>query len=81
MIQTAAAGDVIIIPAGVSHKNMGQSADFRVAGAYPGGQQWNMKYGKQGERPQVDNQIHQVALPTTDPIFGKHGPLMQIWKK
>ena len=28
-------GDVVIIPAGVAHKNEGASADFRVVGAYP----------------------------------------------
>ncbi len=79
VIQTADVGDVIIIPAGVSHKNIEQSANFRVVGAYPRGQQWNMKYGREGERPRVDEQIRQVALPHTDPVFGKNGPLSIIW--
>jgi uncharacterized protein YjlB len=54
IVQTATAGDVIIIPAGVSHKNVKQSENFKVVGAHPEGQPWNMKYGRQGERPQVD---------------------------
>jgi uncharacterized protein YjlB len=77
--QTATAGDVIIIPAGVSHKNMRQSGHFRVVGAYPKNQTWNMKYGRKGERPQVDREIQQVALPEKDPVYGIIGPLMKIW--
>lgn len=81
IVQTAIKGDVIIIPAGVSHKNMKQSDDFRVVGAYPEGQPWNMKYGLQEERPQVDEEIQQVALPQTDPVYGIDGPLMKNWMK
>ncbi len=77
---TARAGDVLVIPAGVSHKNLGQSADFRVVGAYPRGQSWDMMYGKPGERPQADDAIRNVPLPAADPVFGKTGPLMRLWK-
>ena len=78
-IVTAEAGDVIIIPAGVSHKNIDQSANFRCAGAYPKGQSPDMKYGKRGERPKADEHIKKVSLPKTDPVFGEEGPLVQLW--
>ena len=81
IIQTAVAGDVIIIPAGVSHKNMKQSAGFRVVGAYPEGQPLNMRYGRPEERPQVDEEIKQVVMPQSDPVHGPDGPLMKIWVK
>jgi uncharacterized protein YjlB len=81
IVQTATVGDVIIIPAGVSHKNMKQSADFRVVGAYPEGQPLNMRYGRPEERPQVDEEIKQVAMPQSDPVHGPDGPLMKIWIK
>ena len=77
---TAKAGDVLIIPAGVSHKNLDQSPDFRVVGAYPKGQMWDMNYGKPGERPEADENIKNVPLPETDPVFGKTGPLIRLWK-
>jgi len=76
---TAQAGDVIIIPAGVAHKNLDQSPDFSVVGAYPRGQSCDMMYGKAGERPGADDAIRNVSLPTADPVFGKTGPLMKLW--
>ena len=76
---TAQAGDVIIIPAGVSHKNLDQSPDFRCVGAYPAGQSPDMQYGESGERPRTDQNIRSVSLPKSDPVFGKNGPLLEIW--
>jgi uncharacterized protein YjlB len=78
-VVNARAGDVIIVPAGVSHKNMDQSPDFRVVGAYPRGQMWDMNYGKAAERPKADENIKNVPLPATDPVFGKAGLLMRQW--
>jgi uncharacterized protein YjlB len=72
-------GDVIIIPAGVGHKNLGNSSDFRVVGAYPPGPGWDMNTGNPDERPQADENIARVPLPPTDPIFGSTGPLVEHW--
>jgi uncharacterized protein YjlB len=76
---SAEAGDIIIIPAGVSHNNLDQSYDFRCVGAYPAGQSPDMQYGKPGERPRTDHNIRSVPLPETAPVFGKSGPLLKIW--
>lgn len=76
---TAHAGDVIVIPAGVAHKNLDQSQGFRVVGAYPRGQNWDMNYGKPGERPGADERIKKVPLPETDPVHGKKGPVIELW--
>jgi uncharacterized protein YjlB len=75
------AGDGVVIPAGVSHKNLGASRDFQAVGAYPKGQSWDMQYGKPGERPAADERIGRVALPTVDPVIGELGPLMSLWLK
>src|SRR4051794_8945965 len=74
-----AVGDVVVIPAGVAHKNLGASEDFRVIGAYPPGQEPDMCYGKPGERPQADEHIRRVPKPKSDPVFGPSGPLMERW--
>lgn len=79
-IETIQAGDVIVIPAGVGHKNVGQSSDFNVIGAYPPRQNVDMNYGKPGERPRVDENIARLALPRTDPVFGQTGPLLEHWQ-
>ena len=75
----AGAGDAIIIPAGVAHKNLDQSADFRVIGGYPQGQLWDINFGKAGERPLADEKINNVPLPLKDPVFGTSGPIKTLW--
>lgn len=76
---TLEVGDVVIIPAGVAHKNIEQSHDFMVVGAYPLGQIPDMNFGKPGERPEVDKNIQKTALPENDPAYGKTGPLTKLW--
>lgn len=73
-----AAGDIIIIPAGVGHKNL-KSENFKIVGAYPDGREYDMNYGKEGERPAADNNISKIPIPDTDPFFGKKG-VPDIWE-
>jgi uncharacterized protein YjlB len=79
-IVTLRTGQVVILPAGVAHKNVEQSADFQVVGAYPIGQIPDMKYGKSGDRPLADKNIASVPLPLRDPVFGEEGPLIKEWQ-
>ena len=80
VIADVSSGDVVVIPAGVGHKNLGASAGFRVIGAYPRGQTWDMCYGKPGERPRADENIARVPVPIADPVFGGEGPLLTHWR-
>lgn len=73
-------GDVLIIPAGVAHMNLGKEKDVICVGGYPDGKDYDMNYGKKGERPGTDENIGAVPLPQTDPLFGKKGALLKIWK-
>jgi uncharacterized protein YjlB len=75
---TVHAGDAIVIPAGVGHKNLGSSKDFGVVGAYPEGRQWDLLTGQPGERPKADQNIAALPIPDTDPVFGPDGPLRKL---
>lgn len=74
------AGDVAILPAGTGHQCLAASEDFCVIGAYPPGTPMEIT------RPTPDNHakalktIPQVALPPADPVTGKHGALMRLWR-
>ena len=73
-------GDVIIIPAGVAHKNLGKENQITCIGAYPGGSDYDMNYGRLGERPKTDENITRVPLPAKDPVFGTKGGITLYWK-
>lgn len=74
------AGDVVVIPAGVGHRNEGSSGDFSVIGAYPRGQEsYDLRTGEEGERPEVLENIRNVPLPEADLLFGEDGPLLRHW--
>lgn len=74
-------GDVLIIPAGVAHKNLGQEDDIVCVGAYPDGKDYDMNYGKPGERPATDENIRKVPTPETDPVYGEKNGLPKIWRR
>ncbi|MBY0380330.1 MAG: hypothetical protein K2W78_00185 [Xanthobacteraceae bacterium] len=74
-----AAGDAVVLPAGTGHQCLSCSADFVVVGAYPPGPHMQIT------RPTKDNYrkaletIPKVALPQTDPLHGRNGPLVRLW--
>jgi uncharacterized protein YjlB len=75
------AGDVVLIPAGVGHNRLRSSSDLAVVGAYPSDIDFDMCYGKEGERSHANQNIKQVPLPDRDPVYGENGPLFQHWKE
>lgn len=75
-----AAGDVVVLPAGTGHKNEGASPDLLVVGAYPDGQEPDLRRGGPGERPRVLANIAAVPLPAADPVRGPDGPLVRLWR-
>ena len=72
------AGDIIVIPAGVGHKNL-RSENLGIVGAYPDGRSWDLNKGLPGERPKIDKNIAALPLPTTDPLRGKEDGLIKFW--
>lgn len=73
-------GDVIIFPAGVAHKRINATIDFKCVGSYPINIDYDMYYGTAEEHPMVDENIKNVGLPESDPIFGPDGFLFDYWK-
>jgi uncharacterized protein YjlB len=73
-------GDVLLIPAGVAHKNVGATINFKCIGAYPDGKDFDINLGKSGERPRTDHHIKKVPLPKKDPIYGRDACLSRYWK-
>jgi uncharacterized protein YjlB len=73
------AGDMVVLPAGTSHQNLGCSDDFHVVGGYPVGQDADLLRGVVGERPAADQRIARVPQPKGDPLSGPNGSLMKHW--
>ena len=76
------AGDLMVLPAGTGHKNIGCSWDFLVVGSYPIGQErYAMNRGDPSEFDYTVKAIAKTALPQADPIYGPEGPLAKLWTK
>jgi len=72
-------GDVVVIPAGVSHKCITSEREFRVIGAYPKGQRYDIMKGHPDELEEACDNISKVPLPVMDPVYGEEGPLVKLW--
>ena len=74
------AGDVAILPAGTGHQCLSASSDFSVVGAYPPGPPMDLQRPTPEAHVKALKTIPQVALPKTDPVMGKDGPLVRLWR-
>ncbi|MCD6018762.1 MAG: cupin protein [Bacteroidetes bacterium] len=73
-------GDVLIIPAGVAHRNLKKENAVKCVGAYPNGKNYDMNYGEKKERARAVKNIKKVKMPKKDPVFGKTGGIVKLWK-
>ena len=71
-----AAGDLVVIPAGVSHKRITTQGALGIVGAYPQGQQPD-RVCPPDEQPGDQGVLNTV--PNHDPISGANGVLCEIW--
>jgi len=76
-----AAGDVAILPAGTGHQRLSSSADFSVVGAYPPGPPVEITRPTPENHAKALKTIPEVEIPKADPVRGKDGPLVRIWKR
>jgi uncharacterized protein YjlB len=67
-------GDVIVMPAGVSHSMVGSSDDIAVVGGYPDGRDWDLVVDDrmtEGERNDAIKRIMSLPIPDRDPVTGE----------
>ena len=70
-------GDVILIPAGVAHRLLEDlNGGFEMVGSYPVGKQWDMCYGRQGEKGTA-KVIGCLDWFKQDLVYGDGGPAVQ----
>ncbi len=74
-------GDVLLLPAGTGHHGLWVSPDLVVIGAYPPEGRYDLCRGSKAEYDAAIQSIPQVPLPKADPIYGKNGPLMELWRQ
>lgn len=74
------AGDVAILPAGTGHQCIKASDDFCVIGAYPQGSRMEITRATPENHAKALKTIPNVPQPPADPVTGKHGALMRLWR-
>ncbi|MGY3439683.1 MULTISPECIES: hypothetical protein [unclassified Marinovum] len=68
-----AAGDVVVLPAGVSHAMVGQSEDVLVVGGYPEGRDWDNiqeAFVSAEDFRAAAKLIMSLPIPAADPVTG-----------
>ena len=71
--------DCLILPAGTGHKKLESSPNFQVVGAYPPGQQADIQ--RSVPTGNMLTTIRTLPTPSTDPVEGALGILLELWKK
>jgi uncharacterized protein YjlB len=75
------AGDLALLPAGTGHQRLSSSDDLLVIGAYPPEGTYNLCKGSKSEHDAALTTIPKVPVPNSDPVLGKDGGLVKLWKQ
>lgn len=75
----AAAGDVLLLPAGTGHCLLSASRDLLVIGAYPRGQDPDLCRSAPSEA--MTARMAALPFPASDPVGGENGPLRREWRE
>jgi len=74
-------GDVAVLPAGTGHQGLWASPDLLVIGAYPKVGRYDLCRGSKAEYARALESIPLVPPPDRDPVYGKNGPLVDLWRR
>jgi uncharacterized protein YjlB len=73
-------GDVVVLPAGTGHQCLWASPELVVIGAYPPGGRLDLCRGSKADHARALHSIPRVPLPASDPVYGRDGPLIALWR-
>jgi uncharacterized protein YjlB len=74
-------GDVAVLPAGTGHQCLWAGPDLLVIGAYPKTGRYDLCRGSKAEHAKALKSIPRVPCPDSDPVYGKDGPLVGLWRE
>ena len=73
-------GDVVLLPAGTSHKKLDATENFEIVGAYPtSNPEHDFQYGDTDSYDDIKERIALVDKPETDPVTGAPGNIETHW--
>ena len=73
-------GDVVLLPAGTSHKKLDASENFEIVGAYPeNDHEVDFQYGDDNVYDTVRDNIAKVKQPLTDPVSNSPKDIHELW--
>jgi uncharacterized protein YjlB len=75
------AGDVVMLPAGTGHKRLSASRDLLIVGAYPATGSYDEPKPNDIDHAKAVAAIARVPAPAQDPVYGKRGPLVELWRR
>ena len=78
---TVRRGDVVALPAGTGHECVSAAQDFLVVGAYPPSGTYDVCRTSPEEHAKAVKTVPKVPPPLRDPVHGKAGPLVRLWKR
>ena len=72
-------GDVILLPAGIGHKQISADEDFMLVGAYPPQMKADICHDELPQLAARTKAVNAVPLPATDPVTGHTEGSMLAW--